>query len=238
MGNCTSTTSVHIHHPLGPLEIYNGNGEAGYFGYSLRLINDTNVNYFFAVYQDSPGLQSVAWQVRQLPARRSVPTTNDVFWTMSYGISIANWDVNQQKEFTTSEQQQYVKLGNSYEVISEDEFPSINPKSIGKTAEMDQILFKNNTSYPSAMNLDMGFTVAGKVVAVQPKAIPGEAILFNASPSYYVALYRKIKPGQLVADAVGVVAGPISVTFTDGVASKSVVAYTNGGEIRLTATDH
>ena len=236
MGNCTSTTSVHVHHPSAPgsLEIYNGNGEAIYRqdkSYTINFVNDTDEAYFFAVYQDfpsSPGLRSVAWQVRRLPERGSVPSTNRVSWTMSYGISIANWDADQ-KEFTGS-QQQHAELDNSYEVISNGEFPSINPESTGIT-EKGQIMFLNNTKPPNAMDLDMGFTVANNIVAVQPKVHSRETTIFDVHPSYYVALYRNIKLGQLVDS--GVVVGPVDVIFRDGVATKTVTAYMSSGQYKL-----
>ena len=241
MGNCTSTTSVHVHHPSAPgsLEIYRGNGEGVKYyplsdsdvPYSIRFINDTDQDYYFAIYQDfpdSPGLRSIAWQVRRLPRRGSAPTTSKVSWTMSYGISIANWD-SDEKEYT-GEQQQDADLDNTYEVINRDDFPSINPESIGRTAE-GQILFKNNTKPPNAMDLDMGFTVAGNIVAVQPKVHSLEATIFDVHPSYYVALYRKIKLGQLVDS--GVVVGPVDVKFTDGKTRKSVSAYMNAGQYKL-----
>ncbi len=232
MGNCTSTTSVHVHHPASALEIYNGNREAVYNDvktYSIKFLNDTTDDYYFAVYQDfpdSPGLRSVAWQVRAVSARGYKATSSTVSWTTSYGISIANWD-SDQKEYT-GEQQQHAELGNTYEVIARGEFPGINPASTGKTAE-GLIAFENNTD--PAIDLDMGFTVAGNIVAVQPKVHSQEATVFDVHQSYYVALYRNIKLGQLVDSNVKL--GPVEVIFGDGTTSKTVSAYMDAGKRKL-----
>ncbi len=249
MGNLTSSASIQVlpqpngcntlNH-TGPIEIRTS--ESGtttkYYPladsdvpYVINFVNDTDENYYFAVYQTyptSPGLTSIAWQVRRLPQRGSVPTTSKVSWTMSYGISIANWDPNQ-KEYT-GDQQQDAELSNTYEVISQGDFPTINPKPIGKTSA-GQILFQNDTQPPNAMSLDMGFTVGGNIIAVQPKVHSNENTLFNVHPSYYVALYRNIKLGQLVDSGVSV--GPVEVVFKDGNTSIGVKAYMDAGQYKL-----
>lgn len=244
MGNCTSSTTVEMQQPTapghyGPIQIHTGQGEvAKYYAltdnevpYSIKFINDTDENYYFGVYQAFPssiGLKSIAWQVRRLPKRGSAPTTSQVSWTMSYGIAIANWDQNE-KEYTGT-QQLDADLGNAYEVVSDGDFPNIDPKPTGTTSS-GQILFKNNTKSPNAMDLDMGFTVAGNIIAIKPKIHPGEKTLFDVHPTYYVALYRDIKLGQLVDSDV--VFGPVTVAFTEGKRTIGVEAYIYNGMYKL-----
>ena len=243
MGNCTSSTIVELQQlPVpghsGPIQIHTGEGKfAKYYPltdsevpYTINFINDTDENYFFGVYQkfpNSPGIQSIAWQVRRVSKRGSIPTTSKVSWTMSYGIAIANWDQNQ-KEYTGS-QKVDTDLGNVYEVVSEGEFPNINPKSTGTTSK-GQILFENNTKNP-AMDLDMGFTVANNIIAIQPKVHSGNKAIFEVHPAYYVCLYRNIKVGQLVTS--GVVFGPVEVEFKNGLTSIGVEAYMDNGSYKL-----
>ena len=75
--------------------------------YEMRFENATDQPWHFAVYQTyptSPGLSSVAWQVRGLPPQKvgSPPPGATVSWTMNYGVCSADFDTNQQK-FTGSQ---------------------------------------------------------------------------------------------------------------------------------------
>ena len=246
MGNCTSSTTVELQQlPVpghsGPIQIHTGEGKlAKYYSltdsevpYFINFINDTDENYFFGVYKqfpDSPKIKSIAWQVRRVSKRGSVPTTSNVCWTMpSYGIAIANWDQNQ-KGYMDS-QKVDADLGNVYEVVSEDEFPNIDPKPIGTTSP-GLIVFENNTKTPNAMDLDMGFTEANNIIAIIPKVGSGYKVVFDVHPAYYVSLYRNIKLGQLVDS--GIVLGPVKVEFKDGgKRSIGVKAYMENGLCKL-----
>ena len=62
------------------------------YGLHIKCINNTKESYFFGVYQEfpeSPGLKSVAWQVRGVPPGGSIPSTSDITWTLTYGVSVA-----------------------------------------------------------------------------------------------------------------------------------------------------
>ena len=89
--------------------------------------NATDQSWQFAVYQtmpDSPGLSSVAWQIRGLPPQQvgSPPPQAEVDWTMQYGICIADFDKNFNR-FTGTQFAQ-ANLGNAYEVSSNIGIPS------------------------------------------------------------------------------------------------------------------
>ena len=243
MGNCTSSTTVELQQlPVpgyyGPIQIHTGEGKlAKYYSltdsevpYFINFINDTDENYFFGVYKqfpDSPKIKSIAWQVRRVSKRGSIPTTSKVSWTMSYGIAIANWDQNQKRY--TGTQKVDADLGDVYEVVSKDDLPNIDPKSTGSTLP-GQILFENNTKNP-AMNVHMGFTVANNIIAIQSEVHSGNKAIFNVHPAYYVSLYRNIKLGQLVTS--GVVFGPVEVEFKNGLTSIGVEAYMDNGSYKL-----
>ena len=199
--------------------------------YSILCLNNTDENYYFAVYQDfpmSPGLKSLAWQVRRLPKKGSRPSHNLISWTLRYGISIANWDTNEDK--FTGDQMQDADLGKKYQVVSVGEFPNIDPNPIG-SSKQGQITFVNNTKGQNAEVLDMGFTVGGNIVACQNGVHPNEGVLFDVHPTYYVALYRNKVLGQLVDS--GIVLGPVEVKFDEGVTKMKVEAYKHGREYRL-----
>ena len=201
--------------------------------YKIKCVNATNENYYFAIYQTfptSPGLKSVAWKTRRLPKRGSVPTVADIDWVMKYGVAITNWDENLDK-FTGS-QQINAQLGEIYQVAAEDEFPVIDPTSIGKTSA-GQIVFRNNTKTPFAMDLNMGFTLDGNIIASKRDVHPHESTLFDVHPVYYAACYRNIELGQLVDS--GIALGPVEVAFKDGSTSMTVEAYIDNGEYKLVA---
>ena len=145
MGNCHSaSTNITVHQPSahgqqGVLEIQNGKNNIKYYAanpvYTIHLVNNTDENYFFGVYQkfpSSPGLKSLAWQVRRVPKRGSQPSHGDVTWNLKYGINIANWDPNQSK--FSGDQYQDAELGEKYQVTSDDSgFANIDPNPIGRT---------------------------------------------------------------------------------------------------------
>ena len=135
--------------------------------YKMILKNATDQPWHFGVYQkqpSSPGLTSVAWQVRGIPPQISdVPPNAEVSWTMEYGVCIADFDENDRKY--TGMQFSPANLGNNYKVITLDGIPSISPVPTG-TGSADQIVLRNNTG-PPAMKLSMGFTLHNKIVVVE-----------------------------------------------------------------------
>ena len=100
-------------------------------------------------------------------------------------------------------------LGNNYKIISLDGIPSISTTPTG-TGNPDQIILKNSTG-PPATKLSVGFTLNNKVVVVENNVGGLQKTLFHVHPTYYVACYRNIVPGQLVDE--GVVIGPIEVRY-------------------------
>ena len=177
--------------------------------YQIKCLNSTDKSYFFGVYQtfpQSPGLRSVAWQVRGLPPKGDFPSTADIDWSLSYGVSIADWD----KDGKTYTGQQIVdaELGKSYQVkMTQGTIPAIDRNPTGSTSP-GIINFTNTT--PKVLN--MGFTIAGNLVAVQSVS-GGETIMFDVHPTYYVACYRNIKRGQLVDS--GIELKPVKVEYQD-----------------------
>ena len=199
--------------------------------YKIHCVNNTDENYYFGVYQDfpkSPGLQSVAWQVRKVAKRGSHPTRADVDWVMEYGITLTDWDENLDK--FTGTLQEKAELGNEYQAISDGEFQVIDPNPTGQTSK-GQVVFRNNTKNPYAMDLNMGFTIDSKIIASKRDVHPNEFTLFDVHPQYFVACFRKIELGQLVDS--GIALGPLEVQFVDGSTTMTVEALIDGGEYKL-----
>ena len=220
------------------LEVRNGKNNLKYYAmnssYTIHMLNNTDDNYFFAVYQtfpSSPGLKSLAWQIRRLPKRGSQPTCSDVTWFMNYGIAITNWDAN--LNGYTGEQYQDADLGQKYQVVSNGSFPTIDPTPIGTTGNSGEIAFTNNTQSPNATDLSMGFTINSNLVCSQEGVHANESVLFDVHPTYYVACYRSIQLGQLVDSDV--VLGPVEVKFRDGNTVMNVEAFIDGGEYKMRA---
>lgn len=195
--------------------------------YHITCINSTDKSYHFGVYQtfpNSPGLKSIAWQVRGVPPKGQVPSTSDIDWNLMYGVSIANWDANGQKY--TGKQVVGAELGKAYKVImTEGNIPTIHPIPIGTTSP-GQIKFTNDTT----QNLDMGFTLSSDLITVQ-NVSGGETIFYEVHPTYYVACYRNIKQGQLVDSGIEI--GPVEVKFQDGYSKCDVEAAIVDGKYVL-----
>ena len=185
----------------------------------MILKNATDQPWHFGVYQKnpaSPGLSSVAWQVRGVPPKQGdTPASAQVNWNMSYGLCIADFD--QDERTFTGSQMAPANLGNKYKVESLDGIPSISTTPTG-TGSPDQITLKNTTA--PVTPLTMGFTLGGNIIAVE-KAVGGaQETIYRVHPTYYVACYRNIVLGQLVDE--GVVIGPVEVKYEGG-ANKATV---------------
>ena len=193
----------------------------------LIFVNSTDKTCFYGVYQEfpeSPGLQSVAWQVRAVPPK----VTSAIDWTIQYGVAVANWDANDKSY--TSQQIVNAKLGFTYKVsLMEGAIPVIDPVPTGPTTD-GLIQFENNTN----KTLDLGFTLDGRLIAVQ-NVFGGELIICMVQhPSYYVACFRDIiKEGQFVDSRSGVQIGPVKVAYGNGYDKCEVEAAVSGGHYIL-----
>ena len=188
--------------------------------YEIQFKNNSTSAYHFGVYQDyptSPGLKSVVWQVRGLPSR----STNKVDWKMDYQVAIADWDQNEQSY--SGQQIVDAQQGNAYQVtIQEGDIPAIDPSPSSAPTSKDQIKLLNATS----RELDMGFAVDGNLIAVT-SARGNQTANFIIHPTYYVALYRSVKLGNLVDSGLEV--GPVKVEFTNGNTKAVVECISQGG---------
>ena len=194
--------------------------------YTVRFKNSTNSSYHFAVYQkypDSPGLDSVAWQVRGL----APGAIGRVDWKLDYQVAIADWDTDN-KQYSGS-QLKPASLGKVYEVITTDgDIPGINPSSIDTTGP-GLIQLQNKTKPPKAVT--MGFAIDQSLVVAEKKVRGGEAAEFSVHPQYYIACFRNIKHGQLVS--AGIELGPVTLEFKQGYTDYTVVAAIDDGGIVL-----
>ena len=194
--------------------------------YTVQFKNSTENPYHFAIYQkypNSPGLESIAWQVRGL----APSATNRVDWTLDYQVAIADWDSNASQY--SGGQMIPAKLGQSYEVVTlESDIPSINPNPTAPTGK-EFIKLKNNTHPPKKVT--MGFAINHKLIAAQKDVAAGEIVEFKVHPKYYIACYRAIEEGQLVSE--GVMLQPVTLEFQNDYTDYTVEAVSDAGEIVL-----
>jgi len=194
--------------------------------YTVHFKNSTKNAYHFAIYQkypNSPGLESVAWQVRGL----GPGATNRVDWTLDYQVAIADWDDDNQ-QFSGS-QLKAASLGHVYEVkTTQGDIPVINPNPT-ETTGPGLIKLQNNTNPAKAVT--MGFAIDRELVAAQKQVDAGEAGEFSVHPKYYVACFRNIKQGQLVSE--GIELGPVLLEFEKENTNYTVEATTLAGRIVL-----
>ena len=185
--------------------------------------------YHFGVYCDknypaSPGLQSVAWQVRGL----GPGAIDRVDWTMNYGVAIAKWDKDGPGKSCVGKQIVDATLGNSYSVTTlQQDIPSINSKPIeGATVPKEQIKLSNDTNGP----LTLGFAVDKNVICVEE--VEGNAETnYIVHPTYWVALYRDIKLGMLVD--TGEEVRPVKVEYQHGCTIAELECTLEAGKIVL-----
>ena len=196
--------------------------------YTLRFKNSTQNAYHFAVYQkypNSPGLDSVAWQIQGL----GPGATSRVDWSLDYQSAIVRWDANDSRY--SGIQMQLAALGQSYKINTEDrDIPVISATPVG-TTDPGQIKLKNNTNPPQTMNL--GLAIANKLVAAVKGVHSGESVKFRVHPKYYIACFCGIKEGQLVSDHEGVELGPVTVEFKDEYIDYTVEVCCIAGRIVL-----
>ena len=194
--------------------------------YTVHFKNSTKNAYHFAVYQkypESPGLDSVAWQVRGLGPN----ATNRVDWTLDYDVAIADWDANDSAY--SGQEVEPAQLGKVYEVKIEDsDIPVINTTPIDTTGP-GLIKLHNNTKPPKTVT--MGFAINKLLVAAEKDVNAGESVEFSVHPEYYIACYRSIKQGQLVS--AGIELGPVTLEFKDGYTSYKVEAAVIDGRMVL-----
>ena len=191
--------------------------------YNVVFKNNTEEAYHFTIYQeypDSPGLGTLAFQVRGVPSRGR----NDATWDMKFATAVIKWDTYNNK--WSAIQIQHAELKNKYEVkMVQQDIPSIDPEPVDTTGDK-MILLKNATN----KTLNLGFAIDGALIAVQ-EAHGGEIIKYYVHPTYYIAVYRNIQEGSMVDS--GVVMGPVTLEFADGYTSYEVEAAIDGGKYIL-----
>ena len=194
--------------------------------YTVRFKNSTKNAYHFAIYQkypNSPGLNSVAWQVRGLASG----ATNRVDWTLDYQVAIADWDADNGQY--SGSQLKPASLGQVYEIVTtQGDIPTINPNPIKPTAP-GLIKLQNNTR--PAKKFTMGFAIGKNLVAAERQVDAGETVEFSVHPQYYIACYRDIKEGQLVSE--GIELGPVTLEFKNEYTDYTVEATSEAGRIVL-----
>ena len=182
--------------------------------YQLVLQNATDQPWYFGVYQMYPehlGLTSVAWQVCGLPPSLDYrPATRHIRWNMDFGICIAEFDRYEQKYVGV--QYASASLNHSYEVISLDGIPSISTAATG-SGRMDHLIVKNKTDTPG-VSLSLGFTQSGEIAAIA-NIRRNQKAEYSLQPTYHVACYHNIVPGQLVDEGIAI--GPEEVKYDAGI---------------------
>ena len=86
----------------------------------------------------------------------------------------------------------------------------------------------NNTN----VSLRFGLTLSGDLLVVQEGVQPGnEAAQLNVHPTFYIALFRSIKKGQMVDSAI--VIRPVMLQYKDGYTAAEVSAVIENGKTVL-----
>ena len=183
----------------------------------------TDSAWHFGVYQKppgSPGLTSVAWMVAPVPASGQ----GSGQFTLTYGTALSHrvgdeWDISEKRP---------AEMGKQYHVVfKSSNIPSIDPNPIGPAGEPNQIMLANNTN----VSLGLGFTLSGDLLVVQGDVKGNEAAQFNVHPTYFIALFRSIKKGQMVDSAI--VIGPVVLQYKDGYTSAEVSVVIEDGKTVL-----
>ena len=194
--------------------------------YTIHLANDTDTSYSFGIYQeypDSPGLLSVVWKVKGLPAKGAAPTRDMVEWDMNYGLATTFKD---SKDVFHAKQTIRADLGTTWQ-IAPDANGTAAIKSLAVAAKNPaQIVVKNNMGE----GISAGFTLADNLITVRIFH-GGESVNFFVHPTYYVALFRQVKVGQLVTSNIAT--SPVKIEF-GSFKTASVTAVNHGGTYKLT----
>ncbi len=185
---------------------------AGSENYTIKLVNTTETDLNFAVYQ-----RNVAWETREVVNKEEGgPTPNaEIDFTLTYGVALARWNSGDEKY--TLVEIEHAALGKTYQVNkSEGQLAIVSNPDL--KVPSSRIALKNN----SGETLNMGFALNGLLVAAQNVNI-GETIEYFAQHIYYVATYsRSIDEGELIFP--NAVLGPVTVDYSDGHAVAEVEA--------------
>ena len=187
--------------------------------YQIKCVNSTDKPFYFGAYQDS-----IAWQVRGVPPKGSIPSISDANWSDQYGVSIASWDIFSQSY--SALQVVDAELGFSYRVLmTEYGIPSIDPIPTG-TISPEQIMFANDTN----VSIDMGFTLDDILITVY-KESPRNSTVAYVPNIYYVACFNDINEGQIVDSRITI--EPVTVNFENGYTKCEVEVAIDGGRYYL-----
>ena len=129
---------------------------------------------------------------------------------MDFGICIAEFDRHEQKYVGV--QYASASLNHIYEIISLDGIPSISAAAIG-SGKVDHLQVENKTDAPG-VSLSLGFTHSGEIAAIA-NIRGNQKAEYSLQPTYYVACYHNIVPGQLVDEGIAI--GPVEVKYDAGI---------------------
>ena len=147
---------------------------------------------FTQKYPNSPGLESIVWRENGL----ATGGQSEINWTMNYGVAITNFEGSN----VTASQIVSGKLGNTYQVIIKDGITGIDSSPIASDGPASIVKLQNNTA--PAKKVDMGFSLDGDIITAQKDVGGKQASNYEVHPTYYVALFRNVKVGDLVTSDV------------------------------------
>ena len=177
------------------------------------------------IYQHIPSntdLDSVSWQ--QTTAPPSGNGSPPVSWDSIYNVVLGSYSRQDDTDSYHVSQIFQCDLGTSWDIIFKNNVKQLVQSGF---AGSNHVVINNKSGFVA----NPGFGMSGRASVYKNNVLSGVSTLFVASPSYWVGLFNKLSPGDVIADHI--VAGPLHLQFPTSIAQALLTANIDGQALQL-----
>ncbi|MGB0524319.1 MAG: hypothetical protein ACPGJS_15220 [Flammeovirgaceae bacterium] len=187
--------------------------------YTIEFENKTDETWTFCVYQDypnSPGIQSVAWKQTTIPTQG----VSGVEWATQYQACVVDYKQIGGRGVFKASQTLNARLGQYWKCTFKDKVQQLLLD--GRADDGDQLVIANQSN----LKANLGIGMDGDVAAVKADVLNNNSAQFEATPKYYVAVYKDLTHGEIITS--NQLHEPVEVSFEGGLTSKRFRAAGKG----------
>jgi hypothetical protein len=193
--------------------------------YTVNFKNNTESVWTMGLYQLIPSnadLDSVSWlQTTAPPYGNGSPP---VSWDSTYDVVLGSYSQQECIDCYHVSQIFQCELGTSWDIIFKDNVKQLVQSGVVRS---DHLVINNK----SGLVASPGVGMSGCASVYGNNVLSGASTLFVASPSYWVGLFNKLSPGDVIAD--NMVAGPLQLNFSTNITQALLTANTDGQVLGL-----
>ncbi|MGB0524320.1 MAG: hypothetical protein ACPGJS_15225 [Flammeovirgaceae bacterium] len=187
--------------------------------YTIEFTNKTTSTWTFCVYQkypNSPGIKSVAWKQTTIPTQGQ----SGVEWNTQYQACIVDYKQVGGKGVYKASQTLNANLGQRWKCVFQDKVQQLLKD--GKADDGGQLVIANQSNRKA----NLGIGMDGDVAAIKEDVYSANSAQFDATPKYYVAVYKDLEHGEIITS--NQIHEPIEVAFEGGLMAKKYEAVEEG----------